>query len=134
MFYNVKHIVIADDDEDDIAMFKNAVDEICPTLVVTVADNGVKLLAILNEIPKPDAILLDLNMPLRSGKQCLEEIRAKEDFDLVPIAILSTSSSKQEIDYCLKKGANHYFVKPNSFTGMISIVTNICNGVLTRNN
>jgi DNA-binding response OmpR family regulator len=71
-------------------------------------------------------------MPLKSGKECLEEIRAKDHFDVVPIAILSTSSSKSEIDYCLKKGANHYFVKPKSFNGMKSIVTNICNWVLTK--
>jgi CheY-like chemotaxis protein len=132
MLSKLKHIVIADDDEDDIEMFKNAVDEVCPTIEITVADNGVNLLSILNEIPKPDAILLDLNMPLKSGKQCLEEIRAKDDFDVVTIAILSTSNSKSEIDYCLRKGANHYFVKPHSLDGMKSIVRNICSGVLTQ--
>jgi CheY-like chemotaxis protein len=132
MLSKLKHIVIADDDEDDIAMFKDAVDEVCSTLDVIVARNGVKLLTLLDKIPKPDAILLDLNMPLKSGKECLEEIRAKDDFDVVPIGILSTSSSKQEIEYCLKMGANHYFVKPNTFEGMRSIVTNICNWLLTK--
>ena len=132
MFPKLKHIVIADDDEDDIAMFKDAVDEVCPTLQVITADNGVKLLSLLNRIPKPDAIVLDLNMHLKSGKECLEEIRLKKDFNQVPIAILSTSNSKQEIEYCFKRGADHYFVKPKSFDGMKSIVANICNAVLTH--
>ncbi|GEO10743.1 response regulator [Segetibacter aerophilus] len=132
MLYNYKQIVIADDDEDDIAMFKEAVAEVCPAVDVLVAENGVELLSLIDEIPKPNAILLDLNMPLKSGKDCLVEIRAKEEFDIVPIGMLSTSDTKSEIDYCLKKGANHYFVKPHSFEGMKSIVTAICNGVLTQ--
>ena len=68
MFPDIKYIVIADDDEDDVAMSKDAVNEVCPTLKVTVANDGVKLLYQLNKIPKPDAILLDLNMPKKSGK------------------------------------------------------------------
>ena len=63
MLSDIKHIVIADDDEDDVEMFRDAMDKVCPTIKVTVADNGVQLLSILNEIHKPDAILLDLNMP-----------------------------------------------------------------------
>jgi CheY-like chemotaxis protein len=128
----VKHIVIADDDEDDIELFKTAVVEVCPMVDVIVADDGVKLLKLLDKIPKPDVILLDINMPLKSGKECLEEIRAKDDFNVVPIAILSTSNSEREIDYCLKKGANRYFVKPRSFEGMKNLVTNIRDYVLTE--
>lgn len=122
---DLKYILIADDDEDDVEMFIAAIDEACHAINVTVVTNGVKLLALLSKIPKPDAILLDLNMPLKSGRECLDEIRSKQEFDKVPIAILSTSGSKGEIDYCLTNGANLYFVKPNSFDGMKSIVQNI---------
>ena len=71
-------------------------------------------------------------MPCKSGKECLEEIRAKDEFNDVPVVILSTSSHKADIDYCLKNGANDYLVKPASFKGMKTIVENICSGILTQ--
>jgi CheY-like chemotaxis protein len=123
----IKRIVIADDDEEDVEMFQSAVNETCPDLELTVANDGAHLINILNKIPRPDAILLDLNMPLKTGKECLVEIRTKDEFKDVPIVILSTSDHKADIDYCLKNGANDYIVKPQSFEGMKNIVINLCN-------
>ena len=127
-----KHIVMADDDEDDIEMFQSAVSETCPDLKLTVATDGAKLIKLLAKIPIPDAIFLDLNMPIKTGKQCLEEIRNKEEFDDVPVVMLSTSNLESEIDFCLNNGAHHYFVKPNSYAGLKSIVESICTGKLRR--
>src|SRR4051794_15823414 len=126
-----KNLVIADDDPDDIELFEDAVVDTCPDLNLTVATDGIKLIKILEDMPKPDVILLDLNMPTKSGKECLEEIRAKEEFKDVPIVILSTSSQKADIVYCLKNGANNYLVKPNSYEGMKKIVKAICDGEIT---
>src|SRR3954466_2420259 len=106
-----KTLVIADDDRDDLQLFEDAVLETCPDMKLTVATDGAKLISLLHVIPKPDIILLDLNMPRKSGKECLKEIRAKDVFDDVPIVILSTSNEETDINYCLQNGANHYFVK-----------------------
>jgi CheY-like chemotaxis protein len=127
-----KNLVIADDDQDDVELFQEAVVETCPDINLTVATDGAKLLNILEEIPKPDVILLDLNMPCKSGKECLVEIRAKDEFNDVPIVILSTSNHEADIDFCLREGANDYMVKPQSFEGMKSIIANICDGRLTQ--
>lgn len=131
MTYPIKNIVMADDDQDDVEMFQSAVDESCPDLEITVATDGEKLIKLLEKVPTPDAIFLDLNMPRKSGKECLEEIRKKEQFDEVPIVILSTSNQKAEVNFCLNNGANHYFVKPHSYTGIKNIVKNICKGKLS---
>ena len=131
MAYPIKNIVIADDDPDDIEMFQCAVDETCPDLELTVATDGENLITILDSIPAPDAIFLDLNMPRKTGKECLEEIRTKEELNDVPIVILSTSNKKSDIDYCLKNGATHYFVKPHTYDGLKTIVENLCNGELS---
>ncbi|MDB5193343.1 MAG: response regulator receiver protein [Segetibacter sp.] len=125
-----KHILIADDDEDDVELFQSALDEICPELKVSVASDGAKLIRLLDILQRPDAILLDLNMPYKSGKECLREIRKKDGYNDIPIVILSTSSSKADIDYCLTNGANQYIVKPNSVEGMKNIVRNLCYGNL----
>ena len=123
-----KNLVIADDDQDDVQLFQNALDDTYPNLNLTIATDGVKLLHLLQEIPKADVIVLDLNMPFKSGKECLQEIRAKDEFNNVPIVILSTSSRKADIQDCLQAGANDFLVKPQSYDDMKSIVTNICNG------
>jgi CheY-like chemotaxis protein len=122
-----KHILMADDDPDDIEMFQSAVDETCSALQLTVATDGEKFLALLSKSPKPYAIFLDLNMPIITGKECLLEIRTKNEYDDVPIVIFSTSAQKSEIDFCLKNGANNYLTKPSSYAGIKSIVDNLCN-------
>lgn len=127
-----KNLVIADADQDDIQLFQEAVEDTCPDLNLTVATDGAKLINLLDKIPTPDVILVDLNMPCKSGKECIEEIRAKNEFKDVPIVVLSTSNHKTDIKECLEKGANHYMVKPQSFDAMKSIVTNICNGQLSN--
>ncbi|MDB5246646.1 MAG: response regulator receiver protein [Segetibacter sp.] len=124
----VKHIVIADDDDDDVDLFRTAVEEICLQLTLTVASDGVKLISLLDSIAKPDAIFLDLNMPRKSGKECLVEIRTKDEFNDVPIIMFSTSNQTNDIDFCLKNGANHYLVKPETYEGLTGIVENLCNG------
>ncbi|MCW3105777.1 MAG: response regulator receiver protein [Segetibacter sp.] len=131
MTSNIKHIIIADDDNDDIEMFQDVVDEICPNLKLTVAPDGEILMTLLNSIPKPDAIVLDLNMPFKGGKECLHEIRTQIKFNDVPIVILSTSNHEEDIIYCLTNGANHYYVKPSTYYEYKSMVENFCSGRLT---
>jgi CheY-like chemotaxis protein len=130
MPFPIKHILVADDDADDVEMFQSAVDEICPNLQVTVATDGVKLITLLNKISTPDAIFLDLNMPLKTGKECLKEIRKENKYNSTTIVILSTSGHNADIDYCLVNGANHYFVKPRSYVDLKTIVQKLWNGQL----
>ena len=124
----LKHLLIADDDMDDIALFESAMLEVCPDLKLSVAYNGVNLLEILPTIPLPDAIILDLNMPLIGGKECLMKIRSQSRFDDVPVIIFSTSRRQSDIDYCIAEGANHYIVKPNTYSGLKNLVEKLCDG------
>jgi CheY-like chemotaxis protein len=130
----IRNIVMADDDQEDVELFQSAVNETCSRLSLTVATDGTKLMKLLDKTPAPDAIFLDLNMLGKSGKDCLEEIREKEKFDNVPVVILSTSSRKAEIDFCLSNGADYYFVKPHSYEGLKGIIKSLCRGVLTKKN
>ena len=128
-----KHIVIADDDHDDIEMFQSALTETCPDHQLAIAQDGTTLIELLSVIERPYAIVLDLNMPGKSGKQCLVEIRSRKELDGVPIIILSTSSQEGDIKYCLEEGATKYLIKPNSFPALKKIAMNICNGSLFIN-
>ena len=124
----LKHVVLADDDREDVEIFQLALEEACPEIELNIAEDGVELLNLLEAIPVPDLIVLDINMPRKSGKECLKEIRSKKLYDPVPVIILSTSNVQHDIDYCLANGANKYFTKPPNYTEVKKLVENICDG------
>jgi CheY-like chemotaxis protein len=122
----VRHFVLADDDEDDVAIFHLALSEVCPDIVLNVAKNGAALLKMLNEIGVPDLIILDINMPFVTGRDCLKKIRANAIYDFVPVVMLTTSHDFQEIDFCLANGAFKFFTKPSSIIELKKIIEEIC--------
>ena len=125
---NLKQIILAEDDPDDLDFFQSALDECCDDFELLVANNGTELEPLLRKFPEPFAIVLDLNMPMLSGKECLQLIRSKKCYDKIPIIILSTSDDQKDRHFCLKNGANDYLVKPCSFNGLKTVVENLCNG------
>jgi len=127
MYHQVKTIVIADDDDDDLELFQITASEICFGVKLIIVKDGLGLMRLLEAIPVPDIIVLDLNMPYKSGKDCLIEIRSKQKFDGVKVVILSTSDHSDDVTFCLSKGANDYFVKPSSIDDLKRIISAICN-------
>ena len=130
MARHLKHVVLADDDREDVEIFQLALEEACPEIELNIAEDGVELLNLLEAIPVPDLIVLDINMPRKSGKECLKEIRSKRLYDPVPVIILSTSNVQLDIDYCLANGATKYFTKPPNYIEVKKLVENICDGNL----
>jgi CheY-like chemotaxis protein len=122
-----KHIqiVLADDDEDDRDLFEMAIKELTMPINLALFIDGDKLLTHLDKNKNPDILFLDLNMPLKSGFECLETIRARERFKTLPVIILSTSNAKRDIDRCYDLGANFYIVKPFSYQELSSIIRKI---------
>ena len=123
-----RKIILAEDDYDDVEFFEAALSESCDDCELLVATDGNELDHILQENPSPYAIVLDLNMPLVSGKECLVKIRSQKAFDHVPVIILSTSSDLKDKQFCLSEGATAYLVKPGSFSGLKKIILKLCNG------
>src|SRR5690606_5362935 len=107
------NILLADDDEDDRRFFGAAVAQLNLTTVFNTVENGRDLMVYLNDPLKklPDIIFLDLNMPLIGGLQCLSQIRNTDKLKDIAVAIYSTSSSEEEIEACLVRGANIYLRK-----------------------
>ena len=128
MLTPIKHIVVADDDRDDLDFFTDAIKDNCPDIRVTVAEDGSELLYMLNKISLPDIIVLDLNMPRISGKDCLIALRKDGKYEKVSIVIYSTSSNLKDIEECLHYGANHYITKPSSMHAISALVKKLCNG------
>ena len=112
------HILLADDDEADRLLFKEALQGLDMKLIVNTVNNGIELMAFLTEINAqlPHLIFLDLNMPLKNGVECLKEIRSHEKLKDISIAIYSTSDNEKDVEETFLNGANVYITKPNDFS------------------
>ena len=72
--------------------------------------------------PRPDLIILDLNMPKMGGKEVLAEIQADSRLRSIPVIILTTSRETCEVQKCCELGANTFIVKPLSFERLVEIM------------
>jgi len=121
------NILLADDDEDDRLFFKEAFDELKMKTNVQTVNDGVELMKYLNNGDNvlPHILFLDLNMPLKSGLECLKEIRDSKRLKDLSVAIYSTSGSEEDIEKTFVKGANVYIKKPNDFATLKRVLTEV---------
>ena len=119
------YIILADDDEDDCLFFTDAFSELKISTKVQTCNDGVELMDYLKKEDSilPNVLFLDLNMPMKNGIECLDEIKADKRFDDVIIAIYSTSSSEEHIEETFVKGANIYIKKPNDFNELKKVLS-----------
>jgi len=117
-------ILMADDDTDDIMLVKDAFGKIGIRSDFRSVENGKELLRYLRRegdfadaslSPRPDLILLDLNMPLLLGKEALKKIKASDALRSIPVVVLTTSTEENNISECYCLGASAYVVKPMGF-------------------
>ncbi|MEO6173703.1 MAG: response regulator [Flavobacterium circumlabens] len=121
------NLLLADDDEDDCAFFKEALDELLlPVSLVTVND-GVQLMDFLSDKSAenlPDILFLDLNMPRKNGFECLTEIKEIVRLQKLPVIIFSTSLDMNIVDTVYEKGALYYIRKPGDFSKLKKVIGN----------
>lgn len=110
------HILLAEDDVDDRDLFLEAISILDPAIVVSVVEDGEKLMTYLRDTAAlPDCIFLDLNMPKKNGKVCLTQIREDHRIKHIPVIIYTTSFNSKDIDETFYQGATYFLRKPNSF-------------------
>ncbi len=118
-------IIIAEDDPDDQFMIREAIADIQIKNPIRFVSNGMELMDFLkgnldDKCEKPGLILLDLNMPYKNGKEALKEIKADERYDLIPVVVLTTANSQDEIQFCYKHGADGYITKPSGYHELVN--------------
>jgi CheY-like chemotaxis protein len=117
-------MLIADDDEDDIFLLDTAFRESRLKVKVDFVQNGLEVLSYLDKIndshPLPDLIVLDLNMPLLSGRETLLKLKEDLRYKNIPVVILTTSISEKEKAHCLEMGAALYLFKSPGFDKIVS--------------
>lgn len=120
-------VLLADDDEEDRDLFREAIDEFGTQVTLRTADNGATLMDELTREGSelPDLIFLDLNMPLKNGHECLAEIYMNEKLRHIPVIIYSTSSNREQIEATYRAGASLYIPKPESFSDLQMITRKV---------
>jgi CheY-like chemotaxis protein len=121
------YIVLADDDDDDRLLFTEAFYELKIKSTVDTYEDGVALMDALKhpDAAIPNILFLDLNMPKKSGLDCLKEIRSNNKFQDMAIAIFSTSASDADIENTFINGANIYIKKPNNFKNLKKVLFDV---------
>lgn len=124
---DVMNVMLADDDADDRMFFQEALDATKMKNRLTLFTNGSELMEYFEktENPLPHILFLDLNMPGKSGIQCLEELRAIPRLRDMTIAIYSTSKADRDIEDTLGRGANIYIQKPSSFDKLRKVISHV---------
>jgi CheY-like chemotaxis protein len=107
------NIVLAEDDLDDVLIFRLALEEMAIAYKLNHIDSGDKLLT-LSEQALPDIIFLDINIPCQDGLRCVVEIRKNSAFDNVPVVLMSGHTSPRYIEEGFTNGANFYLLKASS--------------------
>jgi CheY-like chemotaxis protein len=121
-------ILIAEDDPDDQLLAREALDESRIANAVYFVDDGQELMDFLRQAgayrdaPRPDLILLDLNMPRKDGREALAEIKGDPLLRSIPVVILTTTKANEEVLHAYNLGANSFVVKPVSFEGLVNAV------------
>lgn len=118
------NLLLADDDLDDAMFFEEALAELPISSQLKIVNDGEKLMQLLTTeaIVLPDIIFLDLNMPRKTGIECLSEIKLNENLKTLPVIIYSTSLDDEVVNLLYEKGAYHYIQKPGEFSELKKVI------------
>jgi CheY-like chemotaxis protein len=126
-----RKVLMADDEEDDCFLAKEALDATGTTVHFSTVNDGEELMARLSECAVsdpgrlPDVILLDLNMPRKDGREILLEIKSRPELQNIPIVILTTSEVEEDMVFTKKAGADAFMTKPSTFNEWVELMKSV---------
>ena len=123
------NLLLADDDVDDCSFFEDALEDLPISATLTIVNDGVELMNFLSTKSGslPGALFLDLNMPRKSGFECLSEIKSIELLKDLPVIIFSTSLNIEVVDLLYQKGAQDYIRKPGEYNKLKQVILDAVN-------
>jgi len=128
-------ILLIEDDIDDVDLLKDALLDNNVSYQMEVIMEGDKVFNYLSSAEiLPEIIVMDLNLPKTDGKEILQEIRSSSLLLEIPIVVLTTSSSREDIEYCTKMGISKFITKPATVDGWNSTIDSIVNVAFSSRN
>jgi CheY-like chemotaxis protein len=126
-------VLLVEDSPGDVRLTREALKDAKVRISLHVALDGIEAMAFLERAgkharaPRPDLILLDLNLPRKDGREVLKEIKESLSLKSIPVVILTTSSSEADILQSYSLHANCYISKPVDLNGFLKVVQSIDN-------
>ena len=124
-------ILLVEDNPGDVRLTQEALKEAKVHNNLSVVGDGVEAMAFLHRegsyatVPRPDIVLLDLNLPRKDGREVLAEVKADPDLRRIPVVILTTSKVEEDILKTYDLHANCFITKPVDFDQFIKVVQSI---------
>jgi CheY-like chemotaxis protein len=124
-------VLLVEDSPGDVRLTREAFKDAKVHINLHVAADGAKAMAFLKRegeyatAPRPDLILLDLNLPKKDGREVLAEIKEDPTLKTIPVVVLTTSSSEADILRSYQLHANCYITKPVGLEGFLTVVKSI---------
>ncbi|HYD71194.1 response regulator [Azospirillum sp.] len=133
-FRTAFNILLVEDDPADAGLAKRAIKTGKILCEVHHAKDGVEAMEYLRrqgdrfkDVPKPDLILLDLNMPRKDGREVLGELKADPEFKSIPVVVLTTSDIERDIEASYLHGANSFITKPMDVQDFFDVISQLGN-------
>ena len=124
-------ILLVEDNPGDVRLAKEALKESKVRNKLHIVEDGVEAMKFLRregeyrDAPSPDLIMLDLNLPRKSGREVLAEIKTAGNLKHIPVVILTVSKAEEDIMRCYNSHANCYIIKPLDFTQFMRVTKSI---------
>jgi chemotaxis family two-component system response regulator Rcp1 len=124
-------ILLVEDNEGDIRLTVEGLQEARVNNNLHVTRDGVEALQFLHReglyssVPRPDLILLDLNLPRKDGREVLAELKSDDEFKNIPVVVLTTSQDEQDVFESYDLHANCYIIKPLDFEQLIHVMKSV---------
>jgi CheY-like chemotaxis protein len=131
-------LLLVEDNPGDVRLTEEALKDGPVQVNLSVAKDGVEAVEFLTRTgrfqnaPRPDLILLDLNLPRKNGREVLAEIKSDPDLRQIPVIVMTTSKSEQDIERAYELNANCYITKPIELDDFLGVVHSIEDFWLTK--
>jgi two-component system response regulator len=124
-------VLLVEDNPGDVDLAREGLEESKLRVNLSVVENGAEALALLRrqgryaDAARPDLVLLDLNLPVKDGRETLAEMKADEHLKHIPVVVLTTSKKEEDVLKSYRLHANCYITKPLSFEEFVRVVRGI---------
>ncbi len=124
-------VLVVEDSPADVRLIREALKSAEVPVQITVAKDGIEALEYLHDsegkASRPDLVLLDLNMPRKNGREVLAEVKASPALKQIPVLVMTSSHSDEDINQAYELNANCYITKPHDFHEYVKVVRAIEN-------
>ncbi|HEX2866792.1 MAG TPA: response regulator [Ignavibacteriales bacterium] len=136
---DMRQILLVEDNLGDIRLIKEVFNYGKVPVNLNVVNNGVDAISFLKkdpnfpDAPRPELVILDLNLPKKNGKEVLFDIRNDDELRNLPVIILTSSEAESDVQICKSLGIERYYTKPMELDKFVGVIEEIENFLINKN-